>query len=85
MLPKEVFVCQKKMKFGAYNAVIQFNDGSLGCLDVFTKLNIMNPGYFTLKSFKHLDDVRICDSKRHSLSDSKKRRKILRAVRKKKN
>lgn len=30
MLPKKVFVCLKKMKFGAYNAVIQFNDGFQG-------------------------------------------------------
>lgn len=85
ILPKEVFVCFKTMKFGAYDAVIQFNDGFKGFLNVFTKTNIHNPGYFTLRGYEHLDSIRIRDSRRHSVPHSKNRRKILRALRKKKS
>ncbi|GFV79717.1 uncharacterized protein TNCV_1725421 [Trichonephila clavipes] len=45
-VPKEVFVCLKILKSGALDAVIQFNDGYKGCVEIFKKLNI-TPGYFT--------------------------------------
>ncbi|GFW73077.1 uncharacterized protein TNCV_831961 [Trichonephila clavipes] len=77
---KEVFVCLKTLKSGALNAVIQFNDGYKGCVEIFKKLNI-TPGYFTLKSYKHLDINRINDAERHSTPNVKQRRKILRATR----
>ncbi|GFT91974.1 40S ribosomal protein S7 [Trichonephila clavipes] len=63
--PKEVFVCLKTLKSGALDAVIQFNDGYKGCVEIFKKLNI-TPGYFTLKAYKHLDINRINDAERHS-------------------
>ncbi|GFS97939.1 uncharacterized protein TNCV_2018771 [Trichonephila clavipes] len=83
-VPKEVFVCLKTLKYGALDAVIQFNDGYKGCVEIFKKLNI-TPGYFTLKSYKHLDINRINDAERHSTPNVKQRRKILRATRKKIN
>ncbi|GFX46468.1 uncharacterized protein TNCV_4549071 [Trichonephila clavipes] len=83
-VPKEVFVCLKTLKYGALNAVIQFNDECKGCVEIFKKLNI-TPGYFTLKSYKHLDINRINDAERHSTPNVKERRKILRATRKKIN
>ncbi|GFV78445.1 uncharacterized protein TNCV_1302971 [Trichonephila clavipes] len=83
-VPKEVFVCLKILKSGALDAVIQFNDGYKGCVEIFKKLNI-TPGYFTLKSYKHLDINRINDAERHSTPNVKQRRKILRATRKKKS
>ncbi|GFW46490.1 uncharacterized protein TNCV_4811771 [Trichonephila clavipes] len=46
---KEVSVCLKTLKSGALDAVIQFNDGYKGCVEIFKTLNI-TPGYFTLKS-----------------------------------
>ncbi|GFX34559.1 uncharacterized protein TNCV_3657971 [Trichonephila clavipes] len=82
-VPKEVFVCLKTLKSGALDAVIQFNDGYKGCVEIFKKLNI-TPGYFTLKAYKHLDINRINDAERHSTPNVKQRRKILRATRKKK-
>ncbi|GFV32949.1 uncharacterized protein TNCV_1745911 [Trichonephila clavipes] len=81
-VPKEVFVCLKILKSGAFDAVIQFNDGYKGCVEIFKKLNI-TPGYFTLKAYKHLDINRINDAERHSTPNVKQRRKILRATRKK--
>ncbi|GFV55417.1 uncharacterized protein TNCV_2463071 [Trichonephila clavipes] len=83
-VPKEVFVCLKILKSGALDAVIQFNDGYKGCVEIFKKLNI-TPGYFTLKAYKHLDINRINDAERHSTPNVKLRRKILRAKRKKIN
>lgn len=83
-VPKEVFVCLQTLKLGAYDAVVQLNDGFHGCLKVLEKLNIHNPGYFTLEGYKQLDRIRIQDSTRHSSSYIKKRRKVLRAARKKK-
>ncbi|GFV68794.1 uncharacterized protein TNCV_1969661 [Trichonephila clavipes] len=81
-VPKEVFVCLKTLKSGALDAVIQFNDGYKGCVEIFKKLNI-TPVYFTLKSYKHLDINRINDAERHSTPNVKQRRKILRATREK--
>ncbi|GFV49484.1 uncharacterized protein TNCV_4544671 [Trichonephila clavipes] len=42
-VPKEVFVCLKTLKSGALDAVIQFNNGYKGCVEIFKKLNI-TPG-----------------------------------------
>ncbi|GFT99851.1 uncharacterized protein TNCV_749081 [Trichonephila clavipes] len=81
-VPKEVFVCLKTLKSGALDAVIQFNDGYKGCVEIFKKLNI-TPGYFTLKAYKHLDINRINVAERHSTPNVKQRRKILTATRKK--
>ncbi|GFY30392.1 uncharacterized protein TNCV_4066421 [Trichonephila clavipes] len=83
-VPKEFFVCFKTFKSGALDVVIQFNDGYKGCVEIFKKLNI-TPGYFTLKSCKHLDINRINDAERHSTPNVKQRRKILRATREKKS
>ncbi|GFU35528.1 uncharacterized protein TNCV_3852711 [Trichonephila clavipes] len=48
-VPKEVFVSLKPIKFGSYDAIIRFNEGLNGCLKVFNKMNIENPGVFTLR------------------------------------
>ncbi|GIY34101.1 uncharacterized protein CEXT_435341 [Caerostris extrusa] len=63
---KEVFVWLKTVKLRAYDAAIQFNEGYMGCLKVSEKLNIENPGFFTPKGYKHLDNLRIQESKRLS-------------------
>jgi len=73
----------KTLKLGAYDSVIQFNDGFNGCLNVLKGLNIKDLGYFTLQGYNNLDKTRIQDSVRHCTPVSKKRRKLLRAVRKK--
>ncbi|GFX73775.1 uncharacterized protein TNCV_4290911 [Trichonephila clavipes] len=82
-VPKEVFVCLKTLKSGALDAVIQFNDGYKGCVEIFKKLNI-TPGYFTLKSYKHLDINRINDAERHSTPNVKQRKKNFKSYKEKK-
>ncbi|GFU65217.1 uncharacterized protein TNCV_2134221 [Trichonephila clavipes] len=37
-VPKKVFVCLKILKSGALDAVIQFNDGYKGCVEIFKNL-----------------------------------------------
>lgn len=82
-VPKTVFVSLKTVKLGAYDAVIQFNEGYQGSLKVLNALNINNAGYFTLKGYKQLDDARISSSKCHSTPVACNRRKILKAINKK--
>ncbi len=47
-VPKSVFSYLKTVRLGAYDAVIQFNDGFKGCLDIFKKLKFSNLGKFTV-------------------------------------
>ncbi|GFW11707.1 uncharacterized protein TNCV_43421 [Trichonephila clavipes] len=82
--PKEVFVSLKTIKFGSYDAFIHFNEGLNGCLKVFNKMNIKNPGVFTLRGYKHLDKCRIRESIHNADPKTKKNRKILRALKKEK-
>ncbi|KAG8171956.1 hypothetical protein JTE90_001060 [Oedothorax gibbosus] len=72
------------MRLGAYDALIQFNEGFSGTLKVFDELNIKNVGHFTLQNYRSFDNERIKNSKRHSTPTSKKRRQVLRSIRKKK-
>ncbi|GFY34159.1 uncharacterized protein TNCV_2504621 [Trichonephila clavipes] len=74
IIPKETFVELLTLKFGAFLAVLQFNDGSKGILSVLEYLHIPM-GYFILKGFSKVDDERIVDSERHSLPTTKNKRK----------
>ncbi|GFV53480.1 uncharacterized protein TNCV_3446141 [Trichonephila clavipes] len=53
IIPKETFVELLTLKFGAFLAVLQFNDGSKGILSVLEYLHIPM-GYFILKGFSRL-------------------------------
>ncbi|GFU24794.1 uncharacterized protein TNCV_794141 [Trichonephila clavipes] len=77
IIPKETFVELLTLKFGAFLAVLQFNDGSKGILSVLEYLHIPM-GYFILKGFSKVDDERIVDSERHSLPTTKNKRKTQR-------
>ncbi|GFT62694.1 uncharacterized protein TNCV_3096281 [Trichonephila clavipes] len=81
IIPKETFVELLTLKFGAFLAVLQFNDGSKGILSVLEYLHIPM-GYFILKGFSKVDDERIVDSERHSLPTTKNKRKKLRGLKK---
>ncbi|GFU75908.1 uncharacterized protein TNCV_2052721 [Trichonephila clavipes] len=84
IIPKETFVELLTLQFGAFLAVLQFNDGSKGILSVLEYLHIPM-GYFILKGFSKVDDERIVDSERHSLPTTKKqekRKKKLRGLKK---
>ncbi|GFU72421.1 uncharacterized protein TNCV_933721 [Trichonephila clavipes] len=55
---------------GAHMAVIQFNKGFRGLLDVLNQAQIQ-VGVNTVSGFAQLDEERINESKRHSLSEVK--------------
>ncbi|GFW70304.1 uncharacterized protein TNCV_5131301 [Trichonephila clavipes] len=74
IIPKETFVELLTLQFGAFLAVLQFNDGSKGILSMLEYLHIPM-GYFFLKGFSKVDDERIVDSERHSLPTTKNKRK----------
>ncbi|XP_055943287.1 uncharacterized protein LOC129972975 [Argiope bruennichi] len=71
-IPKEIFVELSTLRLGAYMAVIQFNKGFEGLLDILRHFGV-SLGVFTLKGFAELDEVRVNESKRHSLPGVKTR------------
>lgn len=74
-VPKEIFVELQTLKLGAWMAVIQFNAGFQGLLDVLKVLGFY-PGVNVCKKFQELDKERIVESRRHSLPNAKVARKI---------
>ncbi|GFV61963.1 uncharacterized protein TNCV_4107671 [Trichonephila clavipes] len=83
IVPKENFVELQCLKFGAYIAVLQFNEGASGYLKVINKLGF-NAGSYMIRVLKLYDCRRINDAERHSLPYTKLKRKKTRALRKKK-
>ncbi|GFX74133.1 uncharacterized protein TNCV_490971 [Trichonephila clavipes] len=73
-VPKETFIQLKTFSLGAYLAIIIFNKGFNGLLEVMKALGI-NAGYYTLRDYKSFDIIRVSDSKRHSLPCSKSHKK----------
>ncbi|GFS29931.1 hypothetical protein TNIN_483601 [Trichonephila inaurata madagascariensis] len=59
---------------GAHMAVIQFNKGFRGLLDVLNQAQVQVDAN-TEKGFAQLDEERVSESKRHSLSEVKTSRK----------
>ncbi|GFU86786.1 uncharacterized protein TNCV_477731 [Trichonephila clavipes] len=67
-IPKDIFVELQTLKLGAHMAVIQFNKGFRGLLDVLNQAQIQ-VGVNTVSGFAQLDEERINESTRHSLSE----------------
>ncbi|GFV18687.1 uncharacterized protein TNCV_4755741 [Trichonephila clavipes] len=67
-IPKDIFVELQTLKLGAHMAVIQFNKGFRRLLDVLNQAQIQ-VGVNTVSGFAQLDEERINESKRHSLSE----------------
>ncbi|GFS72583.1 uncharacterized protein TNCV_4135861 [Trichonephila clavipes] len=82
-IPKYIFVELQTLKLGAHMAVIQFNKGFRGLLDVLNQAQIQ-VGVNTVSGFAQLDEERINESKRHSLSEVKTSRKKNRSRKKRK-
>ncbi|GFX07023.1 hypothetical protein TNCV_1556261 [Trichonephila clavipes] len=55
---------------GGYIAVVQFNKGFQGLIDILKHFG-MTVGVLTLKGFSELDEIQKTDSKRHSLTEAK--------------
>ncbi|GFY29074.1 uncharacterized protein TNCV_4722021 [Trichonephila clavipes] len=73
-IPKDVFVSLTILRLGGYMAVIQFNKGFQGLIDILKHFGV-TVGVLTLKGFSELDEIRKTDSKRHSLTVAKVARK----------
>ncbi|KAG8254195.1 hypothetical protein J6590_015083, partial [Homalodisca vitripennis] len=58
-LPKNVFVGRKTLELGVYDAIITFNNGNLGRLEVFKHLGISDIGSNTIDALKVADKARI--------------------------
>ncbi|GFT98534.1 uncharacterized protein TNCV_1583791, partial [Trichonephila clavipes] len=69
-IPKDVFVSLTILRLGGYMAVIQFNKGFQGLIDILKHFGV-TVGVLTLKGFSELDEIRKTDSKRHSLTVAK--------------
>ena len=79
--PKDVYVSRRIVELGSCSAVIEFNDGKSGKLQVLRTLGMVT-GIFTCNGCRRMDHRRISSSVRKSTDKSKKRRKQLRAIRK---
>ncbi|KAG8277007.1 hypothetical protein J6590_051908 [Homalodisca vitripennis] len=53
-LPKNVFVGRKTLELGVYDAIITFNNGNLGRLEVFKHLGISDIGSNTIDALKKI-------------------------------
>ena len=78
-VPKDIFVGHDVLEIGVWDAVINFNDGLSGLLDVFTNLNLDHGGYTQTFCIKH-DEKRINSIDIKCLAKVKQRRKRLRAI-----
>ena len=79
--PKDVFVGRPTLETGVASAVLNFNDGSSGVLDVLNSLKI-EPGKFTTEFCDKRDSERVIKMDLKSSDQTKLRRKQLRAQRK---
>ena len=81
-MPKKVYVEREVLEMGVSSAVINFNNGACGILNVFHGVN-MEPGYVTKMFCMKKDRERIITMNMESSDELKTRRKKLRAIRKK--
>ena len=79
--PKNFYVEREVLEMGVCSAIINFNDGACGTLNVFRNTN-MKPGYFTAMCCNKKDSRRIVAMNTNSNTESKARRKKLRVIRK---
>jgi hypothetical protein len=77
-VPKSTFVSRETIEMGTYSAVIHFNDGSKGILDVLKEFNLT--GYITVMTSIQFDNSRVNQMMRKSTKECIKQRKKLRSV-----
>ena len=79
--PKDVFVGRQTLELGVSSAVISYNDGASGLLNVFHLIKI-KPGFFCEQYCMQRDQNCVEKMEQKSLDCNKQRRKKLRAIRK---
>ena len=80
-VPKDVYVEGNTLDIGVSSAIISFNDGCIGLLDVMTRCGL-DPGFYAKKSFRESDIARVKSSNKKSSDTVKSTRKRLHADRK---
>ena len=79
--PKNIYVQCNVLEMGVASAVINFNDGNCGILNVFINAG-METGYLTKSFCIKKDETRIQRMNKKTNEQTKKQRKRLRAIRK---
>ena len=79
--PKDVFAARQTLELGVSAAVISYNDGASGLLNIFHLIKI-KPGIFCEQDCTQTDKNRVEKMELKSLDCNKQRRKKLRAIRK---
>lgn len=79
-VPKRTFVGKQTLEMGTYSAVLSYNEGSKGILEVLKQFNLV--GFKTVTSAAAQDKNRSAQMKRKSSEQGKKQRKRLRTLKK---
>ena len=82
-VPKEVYVGRETLELGLYDAVAHFNIGAVTVIRILQALNIP-PGKYTEEGCKLLDQLRVDGAEYKSKASTKKRRKVIRGLKKRK-
>jgi hypothetical protein len=82
VLPKQIFVALKTLKFGVFEAVSKFNRGNITKCELFTKIGL-DPGKNLILVMKKLDVARISKSEKYIEEIQKKLRRKRESVRRK--
>ena len=80
---KEVYVGRETQELGLYDAVAHFNIGAVTVIRILQALNIP-PGKCTEEGCKLLDQLCVDGAEHKSKASTKKRRKVIRGLKKRK-
>ena len=80
-VPKAAYVGKDIFEIGVFDAVIHFNEGYSGILEVFREIGL-SPGCFTQKWWKQMDISRLRSAEYKEKDGSKLARRKLRSKRK---
>ena len=83
-IPKTRYCGLDKLELAVYGAVAHFNIGGMATIKVFETLNII-PGLYTLELCNILNNKRKQSAAFKEMDPSKKQRKIIRNLKKKRN
>lgn len=83
-VPKEVYVGRETLELGLYDAVSHFNIGAVTVIKLFQGLNIP-PGKYTEEGCKLQDQLRVDGAEYKNKASTKKRRKVIRGLKKRKD
>lgn len=83
-IPKEIYVGRETLELGLYDAVSYFNIGSMSIIKLFQALGIPS-GKYTEEGCRLQDQLRVNIAQHKSKATTKKRRKVIRGLKKRKD